>query len=231
MKRIGLAGGMTPESTKFYYETIIDCGREITEDPLLNPIVLIYSINLAEMVRFQNAGHTEGVVKLLSGVFAALQQAGAEIGALTANTPHVYFDAIAARTTLPLISILDSTFAQAQRLNCRRVLLLGTAITMDSPMYPEHFDAGGIEIIVPEPDEREFISRSIYGELSLGKVSKETRDSYLRICRRHLERGDIDAVILGCTEIPLVLAEGDLPVPLIDTARVHARAIFDAAAS
>ncbi len=231
MKRIGLAGGMTPESTKFYYETIIDCGRQITEDPLRNPVVLIYSINLAEMVRFQNDGKTKEVVKLLSGVFAALQEAGAEIGALTANTPHVHFDSIAATTTLPLISILDSTFAQAQKLNCRRVLLLGTAITMDSPMYPERFDAGGIEIVVPEPDERKFISRSIYEELSLGKVSEETRESYLRICRRHLELSDVDAVILGCTEIPLVLAEGDLPVPLIDTARVHARAIFDAAAS
>jgi len=229
MKRIGLAGGMTPEATKLYYETIIDLGRAITEDPLCNPVVLIYSINLSEMVRLQNEGKDDKVVDLLSGVLTKLQQAGAEVGALTANTPHIHFDAVAARTTLPLISILDSTFAEARRLRCRRALLLGTAITMDSRMYPERFDAGGIEILVPDQEERQFISRSIYEELSLGRVSEGTRQSYLRICHRHIERGGVDAVILGCTEIPLVLAEGDLPVPLIDTARVHARAIFAAA--
>ena len=231
MKRIGLAGGMTPEATKLYYETVIDLGRAITEDPLCNPVVLIYSINLSEMVRLQNEGKDDKVVDLLSGVLEKLQQAGAEVGALTANTPHIHFDAIAARTTLPLISILDSTFAEARRLRCRRALLLGTAITMDSRMYPERFDAGDIEIVVPDKEDRQFISRSIYEELSLGKVSEETRQSYLRICHHHLERGGVDAVILGCTEIPLVLAEGDLSVPLIDTARVHARAIFEAASS
>jgi aspartate racemase len=229
MKSIGLVGGMTPESTIAYYRMIIDLGREHWDDPVHNPVVLIYSIDLAEIVAHQDVGDGEKVVEILSEVLEKLRGAGAELGALTANTPHVFFDRIRTRTKLPLINIVDATMEHARGLGVRRALLLGTRATMEGSMYPEAFSTAGIEIVIPDDEERRFINRSIYTELAVGRVTPEARDTYLRICRRRIDRNDVDAVILGCTEIPLVLTTDDLPVPLIDSARCHAEALFSRA--
>jgi aspartate racemase len=228
VKKIGLLGGMTPEATRAYYDVLIGLGRERLDGVLSNPVVLIYSLNLAEVVRHQGAGRPDKVVELLVEVLESLRRAGAEIGALTANTPHIYLDQIAARTTLPLVSILDATSDRAAKLGCRKPLLLGTAITMTSDMYPKRLAAAGIEVVVPDEAEQPLIDRPIYDELSIGLVRDQTRNRLLEICRRHIERG-ADAIILGCTELPLILHDDDLPVPLIDTAEVHAEAIFEAA--
>ena len=230
MKKIGLVGGMTPESTTAYYQLLIDLGRKSWDDPLHNPVVLIYSIDLAEIVAHQNVGDSDRVVYVLVDALERLRAAGAEIGALTANTPHVFFDRIRAGTALPLISIVDTALARARDLGVRRALLLGTKATMEGPMYPEAFAAASIEIVLPDEDDRSFINASIYSDLAAGVVTAELRDRYLGICRSRLERDDIDAVILGCTEIPLVLQPDDLSIPLIDTARCHAEALFSAAA-
>ncbi len=229
MKTIGLVGGMTPESTMAYYRMIIDLGRTSWDDPLHNPEVLIYSIDLAEIAAHQNVGEEDRVVEILVDVLEKLRAAGAEVGALTANTPHVFFDRIQSGTGLPLINIVDATFERARELGVRRALLLGTTATMQAAMYPETFAAGGIEVVTPTPEERLFINRSIYEDLAVGKVTAELRETYLGICRHQLEDNGVDAVILGCTEIPLVLTDDDLPVPLIDTARCHAEALFESA--
>ena len=226
LKTIGLLGGMTPESTKLYYDEIIALGRDLLPDPLDNPVVIIYSVNLAEIFRLQKAGLSREVAETLAAVFERLRQAGAEIGSLTANTPHAYLDEIVARTQLPLVSILDSTLARAHALDCKRALLLGTRTTMASAMYPDCFAADGLEIIVPNPDNQEFIDDAIYNELSIGRLDPDTRARFIAICQQHIAADKVDAIILGCTEIPLLLDEGDLPVPLIDTARAHAAAIF-----
>lgn len=226
MKKIGLVGGMTPESTIAYYRLIIDLGRQCWNNPLHNPVVLIYSINLAEIVTHQDVGDEDRVVEILVDALERLRGAGAELGALTANTPHVYFDRIQSRTTLPLINIVDVTLARARDLGVRRALLLGTSATMEGSMYPEAFAAGGIEVVLPVEDERRFINRTIYEELAIGKVTPALRETYLGICRRQIEGNSVDAVIFGCTEIPLVLTADDLPVPLVDSARCHAEALF-----
>ncbi len=226
MKKIGLVGGMTPESTSAYYRMIINLGRQSWDNPLHNPVVLIYSIDLAEMVGHQDVGDENRVVELLADVLERLRGAGAEVGGLTANTPHIFFDRIQSRTTLPLVNIVDATMERAREVGVRRALLLGTKATMEGPMYPEAFAAGGIDIVTPNEEERRFINRSIYEDLATGKVTPELRETYLEICRRHIEDNGLDAVILGCTEIPLVLTADDLPVPLIDTARCHAEALF-----
>jgi len=225
-KPIGLLGGMTPESTKVYYDELIALGRTVQRSPLDNPVVLIYSVNLAEVYELQKAGRGREVAELLSGVFERLRRAGAEIGALTANTPHVYFDEIIAGTDLPLVSILDSTFDRVRESGCRRVLLLGTRTTMAADMYPERFAASDIGVVVPSPDDQELIDNAIYNELSLGEVKDSTREAFLDICRRHIAADQIDAVILGCSEIPLLIAAADLPIEVIDTTRAHAAAIF-----
>lgn len=229
MKRIGLIGGMTPESTIAYYRALIRLGRSVAADPLDNPVILIYSVKLSEIFRLQEAGRDDEVVGILGDAFDRLRGAGAEIGSLTANTPHVYFDRLAARAGMPLVSILDATFERTRALGCRKVLLLGTRTTMASPMYPRRMAAGDIRVIVPEEAERAFVNRTIYEELSVGLTTPEARRAFVEICERHVRGDGADGVILGCTEIPLLLEQGDVSVPMIDTTQVHAEAIFAAA--
>jgi aspartate racemase len=229
MKKIGLVGGMTPESTTAYYRMIIELGRQRWNDPVHNPVVLIYSIDLAEMVAHQDVGEDDLVVELLSGVLERLRGAGADVGALTANTPHLFFDRIQRRTGLSLVNIVDAALEQTRDLGVSRALLLGTNATMEGAMYPDAFSSAGIEIVVPPDNERRFINRTIYQDLASGIVTPTLRGTYLDICRRQIEERGVDGVVLGCTEIPLVLTADDLPIPLIDTARCHAEAIFAAA--
>ena len=166
------------------------------------------------------------VVEILAEVLERLRGAGAEVGALTANTPHLFFDRIQARTDLPLVNMVGATVERTRELGVHRVLLLGTKATMEGAMYPEAFGAAGIEIVTPGRDDREFINRSIYHDLAAGEVGPALRRRYTEICSRQIEDNGVETVILGCTELPLVLADDDLPVPLVDTARCHAEALF-----
>jgi len=231
MRTIGLVGGMTPESTLAYYQMLIHSTRERLRDPdpLRNPVVIVYSLDLAEVARLQRAGRTEELASHLAGICEVLRRAGAEVGALTANTPHVYLPAIRALTRLDMVSIVEATFAAIAQRGLRRPLLLGTRTTMESPMYPERLAAGGVETILPHEVGRELLDRAIYTELALGTPRAETRQSLLDLCRNAVERRGADGVLLACTELPLVLGEGDLPVPVLDTARIHVEAILDRA--
>jgi len=231
MQRIGLVGGMSPESTKDYYKILIDLGRERLEGEFNNPEIIIYSINLSLMMGHVSAGRPEEAVALLVNAVSRLESAGAEVGALTANTPHIFFGEISRRSSLPLLSILDACFDEAEELGCRKALLLGTTITMSSEMYPRKFSEGDIGIVIPDDEAQAFVQQSIVGELTQGRVTPETRKRYIEICRRHMEKDGVDSVILGCTEIPMVLKDGDLPITLLNTTRIHAEAIYDAAES
>ena len=229
MKTIGLVGGMSPESTKDYYGILIDLAKERLEGNLNNPEIVIYSVNLSVMMGHMKAGRPENVVGMLAEVLDRLGRAGAEVGALTANTPHVFIDELTRRSPFPLVNILDTTFRKAKEAGCRKALLLGTYVTMASDMYPRKFSEGSMDIVVPDTEDQAFIHHSIEFELTRGIVSQETRSRYLEICRNHVEKVGVDAMILGCTEIPMVFEEGDLPVTLVNTTRIHAEAIFDAA--
>jgi len=230
MKTIGLVGGMTPESTGIYYKLLIQSARKPGDDPLQNPEIIIYSINLTEIVRLQREGERQEVVEYLTTVLERLRGAGADVGALTANTPHTYLEEIRAKTSLPLVSIVTATRDAAVDRGVRRVLLLGTGMTMEAEMYPRAFGGAGMEIVTPGDGDREFLDHTIYGELALGKVTTEVRQRILEICGNHIREDRIDAVILGCTELPLVIKSGDLPVQVLDTTKIHVAAILAAAA-
>jgi aspartate racemase len=233
MRAIGLVGGMTPESTVAYYQLLIRSARERLRDPdpLRNPLVIVYSLDLAVVADLQRAGRTGELVAHVATICETLRAAGAEVGALTANTPHLYFEAIQAETALPLVSIVEATCGEAQRLGLRRPFLLGTRATMESPMYRERLAGDGIAAIIPDDDGRGVVDRMIYTELALGIVRPEVRDRVLGLCRDAVERRGADGVLLACTELPLVLSQADLPVPVIDTARVHVEAILDHASA
>jgi len=229
MKRIGLVGGMTPESTSIYYKLLIRGARQPGGDPLRNPEIIIYSLNLTELVQLQRDGERSEVVGYLARVLERLRKAGAEIGALTANTPHAYLDELRTETSLPLVSIVKATKNAAADLGLERALLLGTRTTMEAEMYPREFGSAGIEIVVPGDGDREFLDHTIYGELALGKVTPEVRQRLLEICGKHIREDGIDSVILGCTELPLVISNDDLSIAVLDTIVIHTAAILAAA--
>ena len=229
MKTIGLVGGMTPESTKVYYELLIEGARRPGGDPLRNPEIVIYSLNLTELVHKQREGERSEVVEFLTGVLERLKTAGAEVAALTANTPHAYLDEIRAETSIPLVSIVSATRDAARDLGSKNALLLGTRTTMEAEMYPSEFADAGIGIVLPNEEDREFLDRTIYGELALGQIRPEVRQRFLDICAKHIEEDRIDSVILGCTEIPLVISSEDLSIEVLDTTRIHVAAILEAA--
>lgn len=229
MKTIGLVGGMTPESTAIYYKLLIQGARKPGADPLRNPEIIIYSLNLTEVVRLQRAGEPSEVVRYLAAILERLRRAGAEVGALTANTPHAYLAELRAESSLPLVSIVTATRDAAADLGLQRALLLGTRTTMEAEMYPGEFTDAGIGIVLPNSDDREFLDHTIYGDLALGKVTPEVRRRFLDICTRHISEDGVDSVILGCTEIPLVISGDDLPIQVLDTTRIHVAAILAAA--
>jgi aspartate racemase len=229
MKTIGLVGGTTPESTRIYYDLLIQGARRPGADPLRNPVIIVYSLDLAELVKVQRTGERAEVGAYLADILERLRHAGAELGALTANTPHAYLDEIETRTSLPLVSIVSATRDAARDRGLERALLLGTGTTMEGDMYPHAFAEAGLHVVTPGAGDREFLDTVIYGELALGTVRPEVRQRVLDICSRHIEADGVDSVILGCTELPLVISGDDLPVDLLDTTTIHVAAILAAA--
>jgi aspartate racemase len=230
MKTIGLVGGTTPESTRVYYDLLIRGARKPGGDPLHNPKIIIYSIDLAELVHIQRAGDRQGVARYLAEVLERLRTAGAEIGAFTANTPHAYLDEVRAATSLPLVSIVTATRDVAANMGLGRTLLLGTRTTVEAGMYPNELERAGIDVVLPDEAEREFFDDIIYGDLAIGRISQAVSKRCLDISRRYIDEQNIDSVILGCTELPLVISGDDLPIEVLDTTVIHAAAILEAAA-
>jgi aspartate racemase len=231
MKTIGLVGGMTPESTKVYYEGLIQHARRPGGNPLRNPEIIIYSLDLAELVRKQREGERREVVDHLVAYLERLQLAGAEVGAFTANTPHVYLEEIRRETSLPLVSIVTAARDAAAGRGTESALLLGTRNTIEAEMYPREFGEAGIRVVLPDEEDREFLEHTIYSDLAVGNVTPEVRQRYHKICERHIELDGIDSVILGCTELPLVISRNDLPIQVLDTTVIHVGAILAAAGS
>jgi len=229
MKTIGLVGGTTPESTRVYYDLLIRGARQPGGDPLHNPAIIIYSIDLAELVHLQRTGDREGVARFLADILERLRVAGAEIGAFTANTPHAYLEDVRSATSLPLVSIVTATRKVAAERALERALLLGTRTTVEAAMYPRELAAAGIDVVLPDESEREFLDDIIYGDLAVGRISQPIRQRCLDICTRFINEEGVDSVILGCTELPLVISSEELPVEVLDTTVIHAAAILAAA--
>jgi len=229
MKTIGLIGGTTPESTRIYYELLIEGARQPGGDPLRNPEIVIISINLTELVQIQRSGERHEVVQFLARIVERLEAAGAEIAALTANTPHAYLEELEAEASIPFVSIVTATRDAAADRELKKALLLGTRTTVEAEMYPRELSGAGIEIVRPDEPERQFLDETIYNDLALGRVTPEIRQRYLEICTRYITDHGIDSVILGCTEIPLVISQKDLSIAVLDTTIIHVAAILAAA--
>jgi aspartate racemase len=223
--RVGIIGGIGPESTIEYYHSIIASYRERTRDGSY-PAVVINSIDLKRMLDLIGANKLPEVEEYLVGELERLARAGADFAALAANTPHIVFGALRARSPVPLISIVDVTCEAARGRGLKRVGLFGTRFTMQAGFYPEAFDRAGITVVPPDPGAQVYIHDKYMSELVKGVFIPETRDGLLAIVERMKARDGIDGLILGGTELPLILrADEHAGLQFLDTTKLHAEAI------
>ena len=225
MKRIGLIGGIGPESTLDYYRRIIRSFQERKSAD--NPEIIVYSANLAELMKLMEEKRWEALIEWLLHKIEALRKAGAEIAAIGSNSPHVVFDAVKPRSPLPLVSIVEATCNKAHDLGIKRLGLLGTAFTMQADFFQNPFLAKGMSVVVPEPDDQQLIHRRLFTEIELGIIRDSTRQELLAVARRMIDRHGIEAIILGCTELPLILTRDEFGIPFLNTPAIHAGAIVD----
>ena len=225
MKRIGLIGGLSPESTVHYYQIL--CREYNREQGGLNfPEITLESLNLQQLVTLFANNDWDGVAAILLTALQRLKLAGAEFAAILANTPHNAYDRIRDASPLEILTIMDATTAALERDGRRTVALLGTKATMEFGFFQKHFAASGIETRVPIEPQRAELDRIIWEELSHGRVEPTARDA-ARNMLNELEREGVEAVILGCTELSLLIQTADTPLPLYDTTRLHADAILE----
>ncbi len=224
MKKIGIIGGIGPESTLDYYRGIIDAFRERNQG-MHYPDIIVYSADLTELLGIMETKDLDRLADWLLEKVGALERAGAEFAAIASNTPHVVFDEVARRSPLPLISIVEATCAKAASLGVKRPGLLGTRFTMQADFFLRPFQQRGMAVLVPLPEEREFIHEKLFSEIEWGIIKDETRAALLAIVKRMIERDGIDSIILGCTELPLILPAQAYGIPFLNTAAIHVEEI------
>ncbi len=226
MKTLGIIGGIGPEATLDYYKALITTHREQNpnSDP---PSIIINSINMKKAVDLVTANRLAELASYFVEEIRRLEKAGADFGLLAANTPHIVFDEIARESPLPLISIVEATRNEARRQGFSRVGLLGTRFTMKARFYPEIFSRENIQVFVPSDLDQDYIHEKYFRELVNGIFLNETRHELTNIIRRMQEREEIEAVILGGTELPLILRDADPGLPFLDTTQIHVRAALE----
>lgn len=220
MKTIGLLGGMSWESTQTYYR-LLNEGVKARLGGLHSAKIILYSVDFAEIEALQHQGNWPGTASILSRAARSLEDAGADFLVIGTNTMHKVAPEIEQAIGIPLLHIADATAGVLKRDGVSSVGLLGTRFTMEQDFYRERLENAGIRVIVPNEPERELIHRVIYEELCQGSINQASKQAYLEIVTSLAGRG-ADAVILGCTEIGLLIQQSDTPVPLYDTTEIHA---------
>jgi len=220
MKVIGLIGGMSWESTVPYYQIINNTVKEKLGG-LHSAKIVMYSVDFAEIEEYQVNGEWDKSAKVLSEIAVKLENAGADFIVICTNTMHKVAPQIQKAITVPIVHIADATALEMQKSNIEKVALLGTKYTMLQDFYKERIESNGIEIIIPEAEDIETVNSIIYDELCLGEIKETSRAKYIKIIEKLKAKG-AQAVILGCTEIGMLIKEKDSPLPVFDTTEIHA---------
>ncbi len=221
MKTIGLLGGMSWESTVTYYQIINEVVKE-TMGGLHSAKILLYSVDFAQIEECQAKGEWDKSAEILAQAAQGLEKAGADFIVICTNTMHKVANEILEKIHIPLIHIAEATAEKLQQNNIRKVALLGTKYTMTQDFYKQKLIDAGIEVLIPENEEIEVINDVIYGELCLGVISAESKQKYLAVIEKLAEKG-AEGVILGCTEIGLLIQQQDTKLPVFDTTQIHAQ--------
>ena len=226
---IGLMGGMSWESSAEYYRIINQAVRDRLGG-LRSARCLLWSFDFGEVEALQHAGQWEDAAALLADAARRLERGGADFFLICTNTMHKMAEEVQAAVRIPLLHIADATAARVHAAGIRRVGLLGTAFTMEQDFYKGRLRQSGLDVLVPDAEDRAAVHRVIYDELVQGRVEPASRDAYRAVIARLVGRG-AEAVILGCTEIMLLVGPDDSPVPVFDTTRIHAEAAAERALS
>jgi len=228
VKKLGIIGGLGPESTIEYYRTIIELYRQRQPDGTY-PYFIINSIDLTKGLNFMQMEDLPGMADYLLSEIAVLARTGVDFGLISANTPHIVFDQIAPKSPIPLISIVEATCAAAKVQKMKSVGLLGTRFTMQATFYSKVFAREGIDVVVPDLPDQDYVHEKYFSELVPGRFLPETRVGLLAIVDKLKTKNGINGVILAGTELPLILTEEmHHGVPLLNTTKIHCQAAVDA---
>lgn len=221
-KKIGILGGISLASTIQYYRTITDLYYARACD-YFYPEILINSLDFQYFTDLENEHRTDEYIEYISAGLQALQRAGADFAILAANSPHSVFSQVQQRVGLPLISIVQVAAQKAQEMGLKKLLLTGIKYTMQGDFYQQGFQARGMTVLTPTEAHQDEINAMIFEELVLNRITAATRDRFNHIIHQY----DVGGVILGCTELPLLLKQSDTDLPLLDTLTLHARAALE----
>jgi|Deesub1362B_J571_1020462.scaffolds.fasta_scaffold00007_323 aspartate racemase len=222
MKKIGIIGGLSPESTLYYYKKFIEISRQRFE-PYFFPELMIYSINFHEFMNNAWEGRKEILIKAAK----SLEKAGAQIIAISANTPHKVFPDVAKSVNVPMLSIIDAIANEAKKQEINKLLLLGTKTTMSEPFYKEALRGKGFEVFVPGEEEMDKVHSIIFDEIIAGKILESSKLFLIKLIEKYRNEKGIEGVILGCTELPLIIKAGDVSVKVLDSAEIHVKALIE----
>ncbi|WP_428742678.1 aspartate/glutamate racemase family protein [Tenacibaculum sp.] len=225
MKKIGLIGGITPQSTIMYYQVLNDLaqqkyGGEHTAKVLIN------SVDFGEISALQVAGKWDVLDDIMANAAISLEKAGASCIVICANTMHLCIDAVKNNVAIPVIHIAEATAEVILEKHLKKVLLLGTRYTMEKTFYTDVLKSFNIDTIIPNQEDRNVIHHIIYDELAKGVISNESKEKYIAIIEKAYKEG-AEGVILGCTEIPLLIKQDDVQIPIFDTTTIHATKAFN----
>ncbi|HSI65834.1 MAG TPA: amino acid racemase [Planococcus sp. (in: firmicutes)] len=225
MKKLGIIGGTGPESTVDYYQSIIAEYQKQIGDSNDLPELLIYSINMYKIFKLLDAGEYQDLADYLGAAVRSLERAGADFAAIAANTPHIVFDEILQQVNIPMISIVEETYRAADESGFQKIGLLGTKSTMSQDFFKLPFWNENKEILVPQEGVQDWIHEKILSELEHGIVKAETKEEFIAIVEQMIEEHSIEAVILGCTEFPMIFKPEDVSIPLMNTVDIHVKKI------
>lgn len=224
MKKLGILGGMGPESTLLYYKLIVSEYQRRDKEGFF-PALTIETVNMYEMLRYCQKGQYDKLADyLLRGIYN-LERAGADFAVLASNTPHVVFEILEQKSHIPLLSILEPTSRAMKANQVKKAVWLGTRFTMENNYFRNHFADNGINIVIPNEGEREVIDTIIAKELEFGIINVHSKNKVDCIIKRLIEKEHIQAVIMGCTELPLLYENAELLVPVYNTLQYHIQGI------
>jgi aspartate racemase len=227
MKKLGIIGGLGPESTVDYYRSFIAAYRSRINDGSY-PHFVVNSINLTRVMAHVAAAQEDELVEMMANELEVLAHAGADLALISANTPHIAFDEIQRRSPIPIISIVEATCKEAKSRGLKRPALFGTRFTMRAGFYPSVFESAGLDVAMPPEDDQDTIHAIYMNELVPGIYKPESRAILLEIVDRMHETDGIDGVILGATELPLILREEQHSgIPFLNTTKIHIEAAIE----
>lgn len=224
MKTIGIIGGLGPESTIDYYKGIIRTFQNTYAD-LAYPEIVVYSADVNKLLELVEAEEWKKLVDWLVARVRSVHNAGADFAVIGANTAHIVFDEVESRSPIPMLSIIKETCRRAESLGLKKLGLMGTGFTMESDFFQKPFYEKGITVVVPDEGDRKYIHDKLMSEIELGIIKDSTREGLLAIVKKMIEQESIDSVILGCTELPLILDRDEFGILFLNTTAIHVDSI------